>query len=197
MTSLHVVHDPSPWASEPVAPRRLEFITVKRNTALAGRSYGHWWIEIDGVESYGWWPARAVRLDRLFRGVPGVLNGLGSRTGASPTRDPNHGLVADYEFHPVLIRPSTDDAVRDGIRAFVATFEGEWRWSTRQCVNCRVFQLLMFDAAGLVDGTGNYHSRGAGCPALASSRRVIGKWSGRRRWPRNLPQPGRRVALGE
>ena len=36
------------------APRVVEFVTVKRNAPLAGRSYGHWWVELDGVESYGW-----------------------------------------------------------------------------------------------------------------------------------------------
>jgi subtilisin family serine protease len=45
----------------------------------------------------------------------------------------------------------------------------------------------------LVDGTGNYHTRGAGCPALAPLRRAATRLDGRRRWPRNLPQPGQRV----
>ena len=187
----------APSDVELMAPRQLDFITVKRNAALAGRSYGHWWIEVDGIESYGWWPARSVRVDRLFRGVPGVLNGLGDQPGGSPTRDPNHGLLADHEFHPVLTRPCGDDDVRLAIRTFASTFEGEWRLSTRQCVNCRIFQLLLFDAVGIVDGTGNYGSRGTGCPALAPSRRMVGRWSARRRWPWNLPEPGRRVALGD
>ena len=28
--------------------RVVEFVTIKRNVPLAGRSYGHWWVEIDG-----------------------------------------------------------------------------------------------------------------------------------------------------
>ena len=39
-----------------------------------------------------------------------------SDRAGSLTWDPNHGLPADYEFHPVLIKASTDDEVREGIR---------------------------------------------------------------------------------
>ena len=170
-------------------PRVLEFVTVKRNLPLTWRSYGHWWMELEGLESYGWWPAKAVGIARLFRGGPGVLNG-----GRSFTVDPNHGLPADHEFHPVLVTPRTDDEVRAAIRAFAGSFQGEWRWSTRPTMNCRLFQLALFDAVGIVDGTGNYHTRGSGCPAMAPLRRVAGRLTGRRRWPRNLPPPGVRVA---
>lgn len=179
----------------PTVPRVVEFVTVKRNVALAGRSYGHWWVELDADESYGWWPGlHPVDLRRLLRGVPGTLNGLGVDADASPTRDPSHGLPADYEFHPVLVAPSTDDELRRSIRRFAQVFAGEWRWSTTPSMNCRLFQLAMFDAVGLVDGTGNYRTRGAGCPALAPIRRATTRVSGRRRWPRNLPLPGQRVA---
>lgn len=170
-------------------PRVLEFVTVKRNLPLTWRSYGHWWVELDGVESYGWWPARRVGIIRLFTGSDGVLN-----AGESSTVDPNHGVPADHEFHPVLVARRSDDDVRRSIRAFATSFAGEWRWSTRPTMNCRLFQLAMFDAVGLVDGTGNYHTRGGGCPALAPVRRVEGRLTGRRRWPRNLPEPGVRVA---
>ncbi len=176
-------------------PRIVDFITIKRNVALAGRSYGHWWIEFDNDESYGWWPSHPVRLDQLFRGLPGVLNGIGLHPDAMPTRDPNHGLPADFEFHPVLVEDHTDEHLRNSIRRFAGTFEGGWRWSTRQTMNCRMFQLALFDAVGLVDGTGNYHTRGTGCPALAPIRRSLGRLSGRRRWPLNLPHPRQRIAL--
>lgn len=181
-------------ASTPDAPRTLGFVTVKRNAALAGRSYGHWWIELDGVESYGWWPARCpLGVAGVIRGTAGVLNGLGATSGGTPTCDPNHGLLADYEFHPALVAPRTDDEVRAAIRRFASTYRGEWRWSTRPTMNCRLFQLALFDTVGLVDGTGNYRSRGQGCPALAPLRRVAARLTGRRRWPRNLPAPGQRV----
>lgn len=170
-------------------PRVLEFVTVKRNLPLTWRSYGHWWVKLDGVESYGWWPAKRAGIIRLVRGGPGVLN-----AGESIAVDPNHGVPADHEFHPVLVTSRTDDEVRESIRTFARSYEGEWRWSTRPSMNCRLFQLALFDAAGVVDGTGSYHTRGGGCPALAPVRRVGGRLTGRRRWPRNLPQPGVRVA---
>ncbi len=175
-------------------PRVLEFVTVKRNVPLTGRSYGHWWLELDEDESYGWWPARPVGLVGLLRGTGGVLNGLGVADGGSPSRDPNHGLLADYEFHPVLLADRADRGVRAALRAFARDFKGGWRWSTRPTMNCRLFQLALMDAADLVDGTGNYRTRGAGCPALAPIRRGAARLDGRRRWPTNLPRPGQQVA---
>ena len=176
-------------------PRQLPFVTVKRNAPLTGRSFGHWWIEIDGDESYGWWPARLpVRLRDAVRGGPGVLNGVGVTEDGTATRDPNHGVLADYEFHPVLIVDRTDNEVREAIRIFARGFTGEWRWSTRPSMNCRLFQLALFDAVGLVDGTGNYRTRGSGCPALAPVRRLAARVDGRRRWAGNLPAPGQRTA---
>lgn len=176
-------------------PRVAEFIVVKRNLPMVGRSYGHWWVEMDGNESYGWWPARSpLRARDVLFGGPGALNGAGAASGEGPPRDPNHGLVADYEFHPVVVLECSDDEVRDAIRRFASTFRGEWRWSIRPTMNCRLFQLALFDAAGLVDGTGNYHTRGSGCPAMAVLRRVGSSFYGRRYWPANLPAPGQRVA---
>lgn len=177
-----------------VDARVLEFVTVKRNVPLTWRSYGHWWVELDTDESYGWWPGRIpLGFTTMVRGTTGVLNGVGITTYGTPTRDPNHGLPADYEFHPVLITGSSDDEVRAAIRTFAARFVGDWRWSTRPTMNCRLFQLALMDTAGLVDGTGNYHTRGAGCPALAPVRRTTARVTGERYWPKNLPTPGQRV----
>lgn len=185
-------------AATPVAraaPRVLRFVTVKRNLPVIARSYGHWWVELDGAESYGWWPGRApLRTRDMLLGAPGVLNGIDDAPDGQPVRDPNHGLAADYEFHPLLVVPRTDDEVRFAIRGFAATFRGPWQWSIRPTMNCRLFQLALFDAVGLVDGTGNYRTRGAGCPALAPLRRLAGRVTGRRYWPANLPAPGQRVA---
>ena len=181
-------------ALAPTAPRVVEFITVKRNVPLVGRSYGHWWVEIDGVESYGWWPGRTpLRTKDVLGGAPGVLNGTAATGDGGTARDPNHGMVADYEFHPVLTVPRTNAEVRHAIRAFAQAFRGQWRWSIRPSMNCRLFQLAMFDAVGLVDGTGDYHTRGAGCPVLAPARRAASRVTGRRYWPTNLPPPGQRV----
>jgi hypothetical protein len=176
-------------------PRVVAFITAKRNIPLLGRSYGHWWIELDGIESYGWWPsAYPLTLRDVFGGTNGVLNGMDTTIDQIPIRDPNHGLPADYEFHPVLVVAKTDDELRNDIRRFAREFAGPWRWSTKPTMNCRLFQLAMFDTVGLVDGTGNYRSRGSGCPAVAPFRRIATRLTGRRYWPGNLPQPGERVA---
>lgn len=183
---------PPALAVVPPVPRVVHFITVKRNVALAGRSYGHWWVELDGDESYGWWPAQAPVTTRcLFRGGPGVLNG--SSGGGNATRDPNHGLAADYEFHPVLVAQRSDDQIRQAIRFFAATFRGEWRWSTRPTMNCRLFQTGALRRRWPRRRHGNYRTRGAGCPALAPLRRLVSKATGRRHWPGNLPLPGQRV----
>lgn len=183
-----------PVGQTPFAPRVVEFIVVKRNLPLVGRSYGHWWLEVDGSESYGWWPRRTpLRTRGVLFGVPGVLNGGAVQPDGARRRDPNHGLVGDYEFHPVLMTAHSDDDVRSAIRRFVTTFAGEWRWSLHPTMNCRLFQLALFDAVGLVDGAGHYSSRGAGCPILAPLRRLTTRLTGRRYWPTNLPEPGQRV----
>jgi hypothetical protein len=179
-----------------VTPRVVTSITAKRNVPLAGRSYGHWWLELGEDESYGWWPSRLpLRFRDALRGVPGVLNGVGVTDEGTPTRDPNHGLPADYEFHPVLLVPKWEDDLREEIRTVAQTFAGEWRWSTQPTMNCRLFQLALFDAVGLVDGTGNYFTRGSGCPALTPVRRFAGRVTGARRWPRNLPRPDDRMLV--
>lgn len=175
----------------PAAPRIVKFVTVKRNVALAGRSYGHWWIELDDDESYGWWPGRHPL---TFRDVLAGGPGVGISPYGTSTRDPSHGLPADYEFHPVLVRSCHDDQILADIRRFAQSFVGGWRWSTRPTMNCRLFQLAMFDAVGLVDGTGNYRTRGSGCPALAPLRRATTRLTRQRSWPRNLPRPGQRVS---
>lgn len=151
-------------------------------------------MELDGAESYGWWPGRSpLRTRDLLLGSPGALIGVRPALGGRPPSDPHHGLPGDYEFHPVLVAERTDAEVRHAIRRFAVAFRGEWRWSTRPPMNCRLFQLAPFDAVGLVDGTGNYRSRGGGCPALAPLRRLAFRLTGRRRWPTNLPPPGHRV----
>lgn len=61
-------------------------------------------------------------------------------------------------------------------------------------MNCRLFQLALFDAVGLVDGTGNYRTRGFGCPILAPLRRMVSRVTSRRYWPANLPPPGQRAS---
>lgn len=62
----------------------------------------------------------------IIRGTTGVLNGLGVTPDGTPTCDPNHGLFADYESHPVLLADRTDDDVHATIRIFAADFAGGW-----------------------------------------------------------------------
>ena len=177
-----------------MSPARIvECVTVKRNGLELGRSYGHWWVELDDTESYGWWPSVCpVRFRDVVTGIPGVLNGVGVHPDGTATRDPYHGTVADHAFHPVLVADLDDDEVRHRLRSFARDFVGGWRWSTRPTENCRTFQLALLAHAGLVDGTGNFHTRGDGCPVLGPWRRVLPR-RGRRRWPRNLPPPASAV----
>ncbi len=178
---------PTPQAL-PVPGRLVERVLVKRNNPTMLDVYGHWWVEVDGDESYGWWPAvRSVGLRRGLRGVPGVLNGVGATDGGGPTRDPHHGELADHIFHPAALDDRSDEHIVDTVRAFAAGFRGGWRWSTRPTVNCRSFQLDLLTAAGLTEPPGYVHTRGVGCPFLAPIRRAAraGPWRDRhRRWSR-------------
>jgi hypothetical protein len=152
--------------------RTVARVVVKRNNPRLLDVYGHWWVEIDEVESYGWWPAlRPVPIAKAIRGMPGVLNGVGGPNGGSPTVDPRHGELADHAFHPVTRGDRSDDQIIAAMRSFAATFDGGWRWSIRPTVNCRSFQADLLTAAGLVVPNGYGHSAGAGCPFLASPRR--------------------------
>jgi len=152
----------------PPAPRTLRFVTVKRINPRVGDTFGHWWIEMDGVESYGWWPARRpVGLRVFLFGTKGTLNGGRVFTDGRPSaRDPHHLDAAPHEFHPRLLAPKSDRQVRAEIRAFAERFESKWRWSARPTTrDCRRFQLALFEAVGLDDGE-HLHTRGRGCPFL-------------------------------
>ena len=176
--------------------RIVRCVTVKRNGLQIGRTYGHWWVELGDDESYGWWPSVCpVRFRDVVSGIPGVVNGVGVHPDGTPTRDPYHGTVADHEFHPVVVGTLSDDEVLDRVRSFALDFVGGWRWATRPTDNCRTFQLGLLAHAGLVEGTGNFHTRGPGCPVLAPWRRAAHAVSGRRSWPRNLPDPAAAVGL--
>ncbi|MGH9216255.1 MAG: hypothetical protein ACRDZS_08365 [Acidimicrobiales bacterium] len=156
----------------PPAPRRLGWIEVKRSNSRLFDAYGHWWVELDGVESYGWWPAAGVGLRMFLLGGAGRMNGVGGRwAGGSATRDPHHGDRADHTFHPILTVRTSDWQVRRDIRAFVEGFDGGWRWSLRRpSANCRSFQLALFHAVGLAEGPEDLATRGRGCPGLRGWR---------------------------
>jgi len=159
---------------KPAVPRSLPWLVVKRYDSRLGDAYGHWWIELDATESYGWWPhRRPVRVPGMLIGTRGALNGRKRRQRRGPWLDPHHGDSGDYAFHPTLVAPKSDWQVRREIRRFARRFRGRWRWSLRRpSTNCRSFQIGLFQAVGLVEGVEHLHSRGRGCPFLRPLRTV-------------------------
>lgn len=158
------------------APRSLLYMTVKRNNTSWRALYGHWWVELDDAESYGWWPVSVpLRLRDLVRGTDGVLNGVGLLgMKGSWSRDPNHGQPAVHAFHPVLQVVKSDEQVRHEIGRFARAYRTRWRWHwslRRHAGTCRGFQDDLFAAVGLTDGDGQLHTRGSGCPLMYQVRR--------------------------
>ncbi len=120
-------------------------ITMKRKNIHLGAAdkYGHWWTELDGVESYGWWPKYPVGLKSTLFGTEGELNGVTS-FGGTATRDPHHGDGTDQEFQPVIIDPAkSEDTAKAEIRSFANSYSGEWRWTFGAGQNCHTFQTSM------------------------------------------------------
>jgi RHS repeat-associated protein len=152
--------DPNPFAYTQNQPTRLidalglKFgdrctnIRIKRKYAAIGLEgkWGHWWVEINGDESYGWWPKNQIMAIQGLCGVEGELNGQTSFDG-SPTVDPYHGLPADEEFTPEI-------AVQEGcscqdcagavkcMREFAASQRGGF---SAFGLNCRSFQRAMME----------------------------------------------------
>jgi hypothetical protein len=162
------------------APRTLLYVTVKRDNTSWRSLYGHWWVELDEQESYGWWPAAVpLRTVDLLRGTDGALNGLGLLgLKGGWYRDPNHGQQAMHAFHPQLSAAKSDEQVRQEVRAFAHGYRARWNWhwSTRRTSGtCRSFQDELFAAVGLSEGVDQLHTRGSGCPFLYHFRRV-GWW---------------------
>ena len=159
-------------------PRRLPFVTVKRNIPRFRDSYGHWWIEVDGTESYGWWSMRCpLSILQVIVGTIGTLNGVGGDVAAgTSTTDPRHGEDADFAFHPLLLNSKTDDEVRVEIRELAASYGGRWGWPWWWCrsrmTNCHTFQLDLVAAIGLHEGTDLLYTRGPGCPFMFVLRRM-------------------------
>ncbi|UTI63985.1 hypothetical protein NBH00_21915 [Paraconexibacter antarcticus] len=157
----------------------LTFLLVKRIDPRLPNSWGHWWIEIDDQESYGWWPTPCPMGWRgALLGSRGCLNGMGTPNGGSATRDAYHGDEPDHQFHPTLIVAKTDEQVRADIRAFakgyVGGFRWQWWWLREPGENCRTFQDHLFHVVGLFEEPQYLYSRGAGCPFMFPFRRA--KW---------------------
>lgn len=110
--------------------------------------YGHWWIEIDNHESYGWWPKESVDLKGTIFGVEGELN-RESRPGANPMRDPHHGdrgpNVSEFNVYGSL--SVSKAAYVQQIRAFANSYRGNWSYPFGQ--NCHSFQEQLLRESGL------------------------------------------------
>jgi hypothetical protein len=113
----------------------------KHINLFADDKYGHWWFELDGSESYGWWPKYHVGLRDTFFGTEGELNGQ-TTYGGTPTRDPHQGDSAEEEFHPVVSRSDgrSDAEIKQCLRSFARAYSGEWRWTFGAGQNCHTFQ---------------------------------------------------------
>ncbi|CAD5370209.1 conserved hypothetical protein [Rubrivivax sp. A210] len=116
----------------------------------SGIDYGHWWVEIDDSESYGWWPASPVGLEGTLGGVQGVVNMMEGAGGTS-TRDPHHGDPGDEEFSPRVKNGKSAAFIKQSMRDFVAGFETNygsvWRWPMKY--NCHSFQEQMMSDTNL------------------------------------------------
>lgn len=116
-----------------------DFKGAVKGTKKANMDYGHWWTEVDGLESYGWWPAALVGPWDTVWGVPGVLNALAMpHYGGTATLDPHHGDTADEEFCPRVMSGKPAASIKAEIRAFAWSFRGAWEWPLGP--NCHTFQ---------------------------------------------------------
>jgi hypothetical protein len=141
----------------------------KKNTGVD--TYGHWWFEIDGNESYGWWPKDPVGLLETFTSVAGELNGV-TMFGGTPTKDPHHGDNADISVNPKAdfggywgllqkrtlkygkgkgkkCKCVTEDEIKDSLRAFAKAYSGSWSYPFGQ--SCHRFQKAALEASCLED----------------------------------------------
>lgn len=172
-------HQPSPPGAHPeqALPRVLTWAVVKRIDPRLPNTWGHWWIELDGEESYGWWPYPCpMGWKGAMLGSDGCLNGIGTAAGGTTTRDAYHGEEPDHWFHPTLVIDKSDDQVREEIRAYARSYVGgfrwQWWWLRDGADNCRTFQDGMFEAVGLHEEADYLYTRGAGCPFMFPFRQV-------------------------
>ena len=137
----------------------------------AGDGYGHWWFELDGSESYGWWPAEGLNLAKTLRGVRGDLNGQTLFLG-TPTTDPHHGDPAEENYSAKLnfggvlgffankeleygsgkgtkCKCATSGEIKDCLRDFAKSYSGQWShpWGN----SCHDFLVEALDACCLED----------------------------------------------
>lgn len=159
---------PIPIAVLPRPGRTVETVTCKRRHIDLGQGQmGHWWTEINGNESYAWWPKSEGSVwDALF-GTEGELNAVSHPSmGGTPTRDPYHGQAAEESFHPKCTDPAMDDsAIHSKMRTYAQGYSGSWRW-TLGGTDCHVFQERMLGAASCREPS-SLDSLGGGEPMVA------------------------------
>lgn len=169
-----------------VTLRVVTSVVVKRIEARLWSRYGHWWVEVDGTSSYGWWPRPTpMTLRRVLLGGPGELNAVSSPSvKGTATRDPYHGEDADFSFCPLGSQEVDDELLHRRIRDAAAAYRGSWGWrwpwSPGPEEHCRTFQLHLLGAAGLVVDPSDRWTAGAGCPFMLIVRKPW--WRLRRRW---------------
>ena len=131
--------------------KAMPSIVLKRKHIHLGQEdkYGHWWVEIDKKQSYGWWPKYGVGLKGTLFGTEGELNGQTS-FGGTPTKDAHHGDGADEELSVECTDPTKTEAdVTKDIISFANGYSGEWRWTFGLGQNCHTFQKSMLSATSL------------------------------------------------
>lgn len=125
----------------------LKRLPIGLSTAALEVGPGHWWTEIDGSESYGWYPEETPDpLWKGFTGVPGRLNG-GIGSDGTRTQDARHGTRADVMFHPRIVNGDSAAAIKSCIRSFARGFSGTWSWPGGP--NCHTFQKSLMEHCGL------------------------------------------------
>lgn len=141
--------------------RVVDQILFKRlHLELSSLEYGHWWTDLGGGESYGWWPESVFSGPALsaiidtFMGVPGALNGMkadGSNDfsdTASLTRDPHHAddrADVDEMFSAVISDCRTDEDLKKIARRFAKAYSGRWSWRFEFGNHCHTFQIGLMD----------------------------------------------------
>jgi hypothetical protein len=149
-----------PVPEKPKERRQVKTIIIKRKNIhpLDENKYGHWWIEINGNESYGWWPIKYVGVKDTFLGTDGELNGVTRYDGTvgdnpSDNKDPDHGDSADEVFSPFTRNGDerSDEDIHKCLRTFAKSYRGEWRWTGGFGQNCHTFQEAALEHCGLTE----------------------------------------------
>lgn len=136
----YIGSNPVNWLDPTGTLKELKTITIKRKKfegIYVG--WGHWWVELNGRTSFGWWPVKLdVTVREAWHGVPGEINGV-TNHGGTATRDPYHGEKADITFHPFRTEGQTKGMYwpiknkpcrcvsENDIRICIQNFKEDWK----------------------------------------------------------------------